>query len=225
MRVSDERLLALFAKAPLPGQVKTRLAAQTSEPFAVALADALLRDCVQRYQTVADRRLVLFTPAENETWFREVAGSAFALEAQADGDLGARLAALFAKHATGGRRVIALGTDSPNLPRDWVGQAFAQLSEADAVLGPAVDGGYYLIACRGFFPALFDSDGWGGPSVLGQTVARAQRLGLRLSLLPPWYDVDTLDDCRFLKQHLQAQRLAGIDPACQRTEALLRDLP
>jgi rSAM/selenodomain-associated transferase 1 len=214
------RVLGIFAKAPFPGQVKTRLAEATSAAFAADLAEAFLLDVLERYRNIEARRLLVVTPDERAEWFATRA-TEYEVERQGEGDLGARLAAFFERHAGAGH-VLVLGTDSPNLPIAWVQRAFSLLEEKDVVLGPALDGGYYLLAARAFFPGLFHLRGWGGPDVLAQTVARVGEARLRLGLLPPWYDVDTIEDCRFLWRHLQAQRSAGEDPLARRTEETLR---
>jgi glycosyltransferase A (GT-A) superfamily protein (DUF2064 family) len=104
---------------------------------------------------------------------------------------------------------------------DYIRSAFAHLLEHDVVLGPATDGGYYLIGCARRVPPLFDGIAWSTSRVLAETVARIQDAGLALALLPPWYDVDTLHDCQVLRGHLAAMRRAGIEPGASRVEALL----
>jgi glycosyltransferase A (GT-A) superfamily protein (DUF2064 family) len=116
--------------------------------------------------------------------------------------------------------VVLLGTDSPTVPVAWVGQAFAELTTADVVLGPATDGGYYLIGCARRLPPVFAGVAWGGPTVLAETVARLADPSWRLALLPPWYDLDTLADWRMLRGHIAALRRAGLDPGVPHLERL-----
>src|SRR5262245_49451225 len=128
------RVLGIFAKRPRPGEVKTRLATATDAAFAARLAEAFLRDVLYRCRIVDARRLLLYAPADDEAWFRAAAPD-WQLAPQAPGDLGARLAAFFADQATSPEaRVVALGTDSPNLPLDWLRTAFTLLDSADVVL-------------------------------------------------------------------------------------------
>ncbi len=151
-------------------------------------------------------------------------GDRFLLVPQAVGDLGVRLATfLSAELAAGAGSVVILGSDSPTVPLDYVEQAFAELERADVVLGPATDGGYYLVGCARRLPPIFDGIAWSGPDVLGQSVARLSDSAWRLALLPPWYDVDTLEDWQMLRGHLAALRRAGLDPGMPQTEALCRD--
>ena len=114
-----------------------------------------------------------------------------------------------------------LGTDSQTVPRAFVEQAFAALAGADVVLGPATDGGYYLIGCARQVPPVFEGVAWGSSRVLAETVGRLAEPRWRLALLPPWYDVDTLDDWRMLVGHLAALRRAGVDPSVPHVERLL----
>jgi glycosyltransferase A (GT-A) superfamily protein (DUF2064 family) len=129
------------------------------------------------------------------------------------------------RFAGGAERVVLLGTDSPTLPVAWVEEAFARLGSADAVLGPATDGGYYLIGCSRRVPPVFDGIAWGGPTVLAETVARLTVPDWRLALLAPWYDVDTIADWQMLREHIQALRRAGIDPGIPHLEQLNLLLP
>jgi rSAM/selenodomain-associated transferase 1 len=213
--------LGLFAKLPQPGHVKTRLANATSSQWAARVAEAFLRDNVRRLGTIAARRLLLFAPPEAAAYFDDRARPAFEARPQVDGDLGRRLAVFFsAALAEGADRVLAIGTDSPTLPLPLIQRALEQLQDADVVLGPATDGGYYLLGCARHVPPLFDGIAWSTSEVTSATVAHVRHAGLRLALLPPWYDVDTLDDWRMLRGHIEAMRCAGIDPEVPHTEAL-----
>jgi hypothetical protein len=215
-------ILGVMAKWPRPGQVKTRLAAVTSPAWAAALAHACLEDTLERITDVVARRVVVFTPPDAQADFTGLVAGRFELCPQADGDLGQRMQAWFeACLSSGAERAVLLGSDSPSLPVDYIRSAFADLLQHDVVLGPATDGGYYLIGCARRVPPLFDGIAWSTSRVLAETVARIQGAGLALALLPPWYDVDTLDDCQVLRGHLAAMRRAGFDPGARRVEALL----
>jgi glycosyltransferase A (GT-A) superfamily protein (DUF2064 family) len=120
--------------------------------------------------------------------------------------------------------VAAIGTDSPTLPRQHVEDAFKALDRADVVLGPAADGGYYLIGCRRL-PPIFTGIAWSSATALADTIARLDDPSWQLALLPPWYDVDTPDGWAMLHGHVAALRRAGIDPEVPDTEALLQRYP
>jgi rSAM/selenodomain-associated transferase 1 len=221
--MSKQKVLGLFAKWPTPGTVKTRLA-HDDAAWGARVAHAFLLDALQRFAAVEAQRLLVFSPVEREADFAVLAADRFALTPQADGDLGQRLAAFFAQQFdAGARAVVAIGTDSPTLPVEHVERAFAKLDNADVVLGPATDGGYYLVGCGAAHPPLFDNITWSSRRVLADTIAALAEPRWRLALLPPWYDVDTPDDWELLRGHVAALRRAGIDAAVPHTEALLRE--
>src|SRR5262249_18288534 len=155
------------------------------------------------------RRVLVFAPRESEGAFAALAEGRFELTPQADGDLGQRLSDFFTRQLEGGAgAVAAVGADSPTLPVEYVTRAFDELGRADVVLGPATDGGYYLVGCGPCLPPLFEGIRWSTGHVLADTVAHLADPRWRLSLLPPWYDVDTPSDWALLAGHLAALRRA-----------------
>lgn len=220
----DLNVLGLFAKRPDPGRVKTRLAAATSTAFAARVAEAFLLDGLDRLTTVAAGRVLAFTPPDARDYFVGVAGDRFEVLPQVEGDLGPRMAAFFSgQFQAGAAKVVLVGTDSPTVPLSFIAQAFQELDRADLVLGPATDGGYYLIGCKDSPPPIFEAIAWGTSTVLGETIARLQDTRWQLALLPPWYDVDTAADWQMLRGHLAALRRAGLDPNLPHTEALIAE--
>lgn len=194
-------ILAVFVRAPVAGRVKTRLAAEVGVHQAAEIYRGLGRRvvaaCISRkYETV-----VWFAPAGARQVVRRwldglgVAGC----RAQVSGALGLRLAAAFRRHfQEGASRVIAIGSDCPGVGTGIVSQALAALDGHDLVVGPAHDGGYYLIGLRAPVPQLFHDIAWSTRVVLDQTEARARQLGLRAAHLPTLRDVDTASDARAL---------------------------
>ena len=217
-----ESVLGVFAKRPIPGAVKTRLAAATSPEWAARVADAFLRDTLDRLSVVAGHRVVAYAPARDQAFFEELAAGRFVTVPQVDGDLGIRMEA-FVQAATdgGAKRVVLVGTDSPTLPVTFVEEAFARLRSVDVVLGPATDGGYYLIGCGPRIPPIFRGPAWGQRTVLAETINRISGMAWRLALLPPWYDVDTVDEWQFLEHHVKALLCAGQCPQLTVTLPLL----
>lgn len=130
--------------------------------------------------------------------------------------------AAFVRHelGSGANQVVVIGTDSPTLPVALIEAAFEALNAADVVLGPATDGGYYLLGCAGQVPPVFAGIRWGEPTVLAETVMRLSEPRWRLKILPVWSDVDTLNDWHALRGYLAALRRAGIDSELPCTEAL-----
>jgi rSAM/selenodomain-associated transferase 1 len=220
-------VLGIFVKHPVAGRVKTRLAADVGADLAAGLYAAFVGDIVERFRTTAATKRLCFAPntAESQQYFREIAGTAFELWPQPEASLGERLAQFFANaFAAGAKRSVVIGSDSPTLPSELIDDAFERLVDYDCVVGPATDGGYYLLGQSEQSRNLFADVDWSQPSVLRQTVERIQVAGARLSLLPPWYDIDTVDDLELLRGHISAMRAAGHTATATRTESYLAGL-
>jgi rSAM/selenodomain-associated transferase 1 len=195
--------LAVMAKAPIAGEVKTRLCPPLRPAEAAALARCFLQDRVEQVTAlgVADP-VVSFAPAARGRELRALLPAGVRLYPQARGDLGARLDTLLTGLlAEGYAGAIALGTDTPTLPTAYLEEACAVLAapDADVVLGPSEDGGYYLIGLRRPAPALFGDMPWSTAAVCAETLARAHAAGRRVRLLPPWFDVDRAPDLARLR--------------------------
>ena len=140
--------LGMFVKAPEPGRVKTRLAAAIGETSAAELYRAFLSDLIERFRRTADRRVLACSPADDMTreFFDQLSAGDYELWPQPDADLGTRMRMFF--ETFGPEPVILIGSDSPTLPGEFPVAAFELLQRADVVLGPATDGGLYLIGPR-----------------------------------------------------------------------------
>ena len=189
--------LVIFAKSPTPGRVKTRL--QLPPDQAAALHAAFVRDVVERHQSERFTT-VLFRgdSPEHEFWTQ----LGIPLRDQVGSSLGQRMAHCFKALSDSQRAVVMIGTDSPNLPTARVEQAFRALETHDAVLGPACDGGYYLIGMRQFYAQLFPADmPWGSADVLTRTLRILDESAIDYRLLDFWYDVDRPQDLALLCVH------------------------
>jgi rSAM/selenodomain-associated transferase 1 len=216
----NARLLALFAKWPQAGAAKTRLG-----PAGVEIARAFLLDSVVRLGRIDAQRIVAFAPPDAEKDFGDLVRGNFQLVAQKQGDLGQRLSGFLTDQFRAGfQSIVVLGSDSPTMPLEHVETAFALLESADVVLGPATDGGYYLLGCAGQVPPIFEDIAWSGSRVLADTIARLGDPQWRVSLLPPWYDVDTPEDWDVLCGHIAALRRCGLDPQVPHSESLMRQI-
>ena len=189
--------IAMMAKAPRAGEVKTRLCPPLSLQDAAALYRCFLLDSITKISQIEAATPVLsYAPATAQPVFETLAPG-WTLIPQQGRDLGARMAdcfaQLFAREYTG---VLLTGSDLPTLPAEVFHQALDLLRtpETDVVLGPSEDGGYYLIGLRTLYPALFHDMTWSTPQVFADTVQRAEHLGLGIALLPRWYDIDTPAD-------------------------------
>lgn len=219
------KTLGMFAKLPVPGRVKTRLAADWGDDRAAELYEAFVRDLLRRldfrYRNEPDgeiHRVLGFAPDEPAArrWFEEAAAGRWQLWPQPNEDLGGRIAKFFAEHAAkANSSAILIGSDSPTLPVTFILDAFYRLKTADVVICPASDGGYCLIGLRAGFESgpLFQGVDWSSTQVLGQTAKRVRELGLSLELLPVWYDVDSVDGVDMLRGHLAALDVAGHEEA------------
>ena len=199
------RQLGMFAKYWAPGQVKTRLAAAIGAEAAARLHAVFVRTLLARFRATADRRVLAFSPSERRAEFEAILPAAWRLEPQAAGDLGRRMQHYFETALTAGaERVVLIGSDSPTLPAEYIEAAFDQLQSRPVVLGPAHDGGYYLVGAALKLPPIFDAIAWSQPTVFEATIARLQAAGREYGLLPAWHDVDTHDDLVRLKAELNA---------------------
>ncbi len=165
----------------------------------MALRRTLLCDTFAAIRTVDAAVTIAFTPEHARDEFAALFDlQTVTLMAQRGDDLGSRMqAAIEDTLAAGATPVVLVGSDLPHLPPAHVEAAFGQLDAGrDVVLGPAEDGGYYLIGMRCPQPAVFSGIDWGTPRVLTQTLAAAGRAGLDVALIEPWYDVDRPDDVR-----------------------------
>jgi len=195
--------VAVMAKVPAPGEVKTRLCPPLTPEQAAALARCFLQDKVEQVAGVGTAAMVVaFSPAERAEALRGLLPATVRLVPQPAGDLGARMDRVLTDLlAEGYPGAIAVGTDSPSLPTAYLEQACDHLlaGRADVVVGPCEDGGYYLIGLRAPAPGLFRAMPWSTAAVLDETLARIERLGLRRVLLPPWFDVDRGEDLARLR--------------------------
>jgi rSAM/selenodomain-associated transferase 1 len=211
--------LSIMAKAPLAGQVKTRLVPALSAEEAAALARALLLDQLAHLSKIGDADLFLaFTPAGERELFQELAPPCFGLFAQAGNDLGGHMASVFdALFGRGYRRIVLVGGDLPPVPANIFAEAFALLDNPHqrVVLGPSRDGGYYLVGCNQPTPAIFTGMNWSHGEVLAQALNKLASLRIHSHLLPVWFDIDTVDDLRYLE--------SALNPALKK--ALAQTLP
>ena len=203
------RRLIIFLKDPTPGRVKTRLAATVGDDAACELYRACVELTLERLAPFRDATVICVDPPEALGRVREWLGAGWSLRPQRGATLGDRLADATAEaFAQGAERVVVIGTDSPWISGVEIEEAFAALARAELVIGPAQDGGYYLIGLSRAAPAVFDGIAWGTSSVYAQTLTNAATLGLRVHPLRLGYDIDRVEDLeRFLAEE-SAQGIA-----------------
>ncbi|MFY9955478.1 TIGR04282 family arsenosugar biosynthesis glycosyltransferase [Bradyrhizobium sp.] len=224
--------IGIICKAPQPGRAKTRLATAIGEVAASELSACFLRDVAAAIEAVPEtlgrRGYGVYAPAGAEHIMRELLPAGFGLLLQVGDDLGHVLIgaarAFLAEHDC----VLLVNGDSPTLPARFLVQAMENLREAGdrMVLGPASDGGYYLIGLKRPHRHLFTQIAWGTETVARSTRERAAEIGLATTLLPEWYDIDDIETLGWLKDELAGNstrfRGGGLAPA---TRAFLKAAP
>jgi rSAM/selenodomain-associated transferase 1 len=206
----------VIAKAPAPGRAKTRLVPPLSPAEAAALQEAMLLDTLDACRAEAVHVAILHAdPGETAELSRVAPG--VPLVRQEGRGLGEALGRTLDRHVADGP-VAIVSSDIPAFPAGSLDRAFALLDDgADIVLGPALDGGYWLIAMREFHAEPLREVPWSTPAVLAVTLERARAAGLRADLLDPWRDLDTAVDLAFLRRQVDELR-------APRTAAALRSL-
>lgn len=188
--------LLVFLKAPRAGRVKTRLAKDLGKTRALAAYRLLVETLMNNLRDTLPATLC-FTPPESESEIITWLGADHRYEAQRNGDLGARLAhAISRAFGRGAGRVIVLGADCPDVVPDDLHRADELLETSDVVIGPARDGGYWLVGLNRAVPELFQDIEWSTQHVCAQTTERAAALGLQVETLRTLTDVDTLVEWR-----------------------------
>jgi hypothetical protein len=210
--------------------VKTRLCPPLSGEMASLCHEAFVTDTLARVAAVAGRaeRELAVAPSGAAPWLRALAaagGGGWRCVDQEGDDLGARMRSRLVAGIAEGKRVVLLGSDSPDLPAECILRAVSALEEAEVVVGPALDGGYYLIGCRDRVPDVFGAGiRWGGATVLKDTLARLDARGTSVALLDPWPDVDDWPALVALAERLRLARETDGIPAPEATIDVLAQL-
>ncbi len=216
----DKNIVLLFIKAPVRGRVKSRLASAVGDETAAELYRNFILDILDSVERSGyPLRICVYPPEAGEkvsSWL----GKERECLPQAGNDLGERMEhALRQAFSEGWSRAVLIGSDLPDLPSAIISGAFDALGTSDAVIGPATDGGYYLIGFnnRPFPPRLFHDIEWSTDGVFRETMDILREASLRVHVMPQWHDVDTIDD---LKALFERGRTAGCDES--RTMVYLR---
>jgi rSAM/selenodomain-associated transferase 1 len=208
--------LILFARQPIPGETKTRLQTAMTPAQAAAVAAFMIRQTAELAAQSWPGDVYLYgAPDAEHPLFQELGRSLhLSLASQAAGDLGQRMRAALIQGIDRRGAAAVMGCDVPHCPGDILEKAHEQLARGRNVLGPTMDGGYYLIGLQRDVPELFDGVAWGGDQVLGETLARAARVAIEFEMLPVLRDVDTVDDLLAV-----AQDCPGLQPLLPDTAA------
>jgi rSAM/selenodomain-associated transferase 1 len=200
------RLVCIMAKPPVAGQAKTRLIPVLGAHEAALLQQHMLLDTIELVSAAleGDGSITIVCPAAGDrAALRRVVPASVGVVAHERLDLMSGLDYALTHHIDHGyEQVVLLDGDSPTLPAHYIRMAFDHLKEDAVVLGPTLDGGYYLIGACQQRSALFDWPHLDSATICQQTRARAEALGSRVHMLPPWYDVDTAEDLERLSAEL-----------------------
>jgi rSAM/selenodomain-associated transferase 1 len=209
--LSSQAALVIFAKAPIPGEVKTRLCPPLTPDEAATLHGSFVLDMLERTKLAVAKlqlpfhRYLACAPSSELVFFKIMEErQGVRLLDQVGEDLGQRMHRTFVDlFARGYKQVLIVGTDIPTLPLSVYQEAFAMLGRSDVVLGPALDGGYYLIGLNQPAEKLFAGVPWSTDQVLAVTQQQAKKLGLSVGLTTAWRDVDTIADLQLLIRECQ----------------------
>jgi rSAM/selenodomain-associated transferase 1 len=202
----DDRCLLFFVKNPEKGQVKKRLAASIGPDKALRLYKSFLLNILFTLNKGTFLFYVCFYPADALQSLKRWLGEDYLYMPQQGEDLGERMRNSFVEaFDMGFKRVVLIGSDIPDLPLEFIEEAFASLEEKDVVIGPTFDGGYYLIGFRDktFLPQVFKGILWGRESVFEDTTKVLNQEKRSIYTLKRWRDIDTIDDLRNLQKGLQ----------------------
>jgi len=189
-------LLIIFVKAPRPGDVKTRIAQVIGREAACHAYVMIVEAFLGNLQTVLDVQ-IRYSPDDAFPDIRRWVQSKWTSAGQGPGDLGERLVSAFRDgFASGAERVVVIGSDAPDITREDIESAWQALATHDVVIGPAEDGGYWLIGLRAEQPSLFENMPWSSPTMFQETVARAHAAKLSIHTLRQLCDIDTVEDLR-----------------------------
>ncbi|MFW5769868.1 MAG: TIGR04282 family arsenosugar biosynthesis glycosyltransferase [Spirochaetota bacterium] len=202
MKEPDRKALAVFVRYLQAGKVKSRLEEGIGSAIITAdLYRCFVMDVLDAASSVHDTIIISYEPSVKERTYREWLGDSFEYIQQRGDDIGARMFHAFEDvFQAGYRTCFLMGSDIPDLPEKIISDGLRQLDSVDAVIGPALDGGYYCIGLRknALSGDFFYNIQWGTYSVLSATLTRLETAGVEYFSLPEWGDVDTLDDLRDL---------------------------
>ncbi len=206
--MADEQRVILFVKLPERGKVKSRLSRDMDWDFVLHLYDCMVQDMITMLKRSGVPFLICYDPPgaleQMERWL----GREYSYSPQTGNDLGERMEHAFARTFQEGiERVLLVGSDIPGLSRAVIAEAFESLAAQDAVIGPARDGGYYLIGFQknGFDASIFRDMIWSTDAVYGETVMRLRGKNRKVHVLQQCTDVDTKEDLKTLLRQMEEQ--------------------
>ncbi len=199
--MTEKRVILLFIKGPIKGLVKSRLAVDLGQDAALELYRNFVLDSIETIRKTGCAFRIFFYPAWTRHAVTVLLGPQYQCMAQEGRDLGERMEHAFSRvFSEGWHRAVLMGSDIPDLTADVILDAFESLQANDVVIGPAEDGGYYLIGFNDstFAPRIFNGIAWSTNTVFPATIEKLKSYPARIHFAPRWRDVDTVDDLRAL---------------------------
>jgi uncharacterized protein len=194
----------VFEKEPVPGRVKTRLAKDIGQENAAKVYKELL---FITHEVLKGVHASIFVYKDGEHSLNYENRGNYFYSLQKGNDLGQRMAhALVEVLKAGYSKALLIGTDCPEISKEILDRAFLALEKKDVVVGPALDGGYYLIGMKKPYPELFKSVSWSTEVVFKQTMDKIRNQGLSFAKLPQLRDVDDLEDLTYFRNKLSLER-------------------
>ncbi|MFU8794487.1 MAG: TIGR04282 family arsenosugar biosynthesis glycosyltransferase [Dethiobacteria bacterium] len=221
--MTSKSKLLVFAKAPLSGEAKTRLSPPLTAIEAATLAETFLLDTLEMVGTIKLNTdiIIYYTPITAANYFTHLIPGSWQMKPQQGRSLKMKITNAFRiEIGNSYQPVIIIGTDSPTLPPQYLTEAFKIISKVDLVIGPALDGGFYLIGMNKFYPELLKPVTLSKPESCEKLVESAVRMELTFKMLPAWYDIDRFEDFK----HINNQISDKYGFAAPRTKTLLAGL-
>jgi hypothetical protein len=206
----SKEILIMMVKAPITGQVKTRLGAHLGHEIAAALQSAFIQDMNLNLESLSAERVLACYPTTQHPLFTQLETDGWRLWPQVGSDLGERLEMILSRaFEEDAQRVVIIGSDSPTLPLAHIQDAFHILRSNQVTIGPASDGGYCLIGASERGLPLFDQVTWSSPHVFEETCSNLNTGGFSYRTLPEWYDVDKIEDLHRLDNEIRVSKNPG----------------
>lgn len=200
-----KKALIVFVKAPVPGAVKTRLQPHIAPDKIVKLYKSFVSEIISKcVQLKGVDKFLGCAPTGDNDFLRKITET-YTLKSfdQSGKNLGEKIVNAFQDYFKKGySEIVLIGSDSPTIPIEYIKKAFLELKKNDFVIGPCCDGGLYLIgAKKKIIPEIFHNIPWDTSEVLNMVLKKINSLSIKFSMLPFWYDVDTIEDLKFLENH------------------------
>ncbi|MEE8329313.1 MAG: TIGR04282 family arsenosugar biosynthesis glycosyltransferase [Thermodesulfovibrionia bacterium] len=208
-----KKALIVFAKTPVKGRIKTRLQPHLTPEKILNLYKSFITETMSRCLRLKDAEIFLGSyPTKDNDFMKELTKKHNIKSFNQRGkNLGERFVNAFKdRFKQGYGKVVIIGSDSPLIPVENIKKAFLKLTKNEFVLGPSCDGGYYLVGASKVIPEVFYNIPWDTGRVLNRTLGKLNSLDIRFSLLPFWYDIDTIEDLRFFRNHLKYLKREGL---------------